>query len=167
MGAGDEGAGQRVVDDARVADEDEHRTGRHELEALRLEVQAEEDAQPGQVPGRPALAQPVDAMTTRVGVAPEAARVDQAERRDPAQLAGQEPPPPERQPDGHPRLAAHGPQREVHQDGGGEDQRREQRQGDEGAGLDRGPLQPSLPAGAERIVGGQERTHARSLPVPP
>ncbi len=142
----DHGIGQGVVDDARVADEDEHRAGGRHLEALDLEGQPEEHADALQVAARPVDAQVVDEAPAPQGAPAERPAGDHADERqagDAPQLAEQEPPGHADQAHGHPRLPAHEPQGQVHERRGRQRRGKDQREHDERTGLDRHALRPS------------------------
>lgn len=130
MAAADEPVGQRVVDDARVAHEDDHRAGGDVVQALDLEAQSEEALDAVQVPADPALAQVVDAEAARAAVAPGRREPDRRQAREPAQLAQQELPQERDEPHADELPVPGDDAREVDDGRGGEEQRERHRDDD-------------------------------------
>ena len=80
----DHGIGERVVDDAGVPAQDEHRPGSRVLESLDLEREAEQDPHTLQVAARPVDPQVVDEPPAPERAAAEGPAGDQVDRASPA-----------------------------------------------------------------------------------
>ena len=151
---------QRVVDDAGVTDEDHDGAGPGVLEALDLDRDPEEAPDPCEVAAAPADAQVVDQPPPphRPAAQRTARRdVDRGQRRQRPHLGEEEPPREGHQADPRPGLAPHDPQHEVGDGRAGDEQREQQREGDEAHDLDPESLRAAREAFAERAVVREER----------
>ncbi len=162
--AGDEDRGQRVIDDARVADEDEQRPGLHELVALDLEAQTEQRPHPEQVPRHPGALHVPDVPPAPGRVAAERASREQPGERQPepaAHFAEHEPPAHEHESHRHPRLARAQPEPEVDERTREQQKRQQRREHHEQDALDEDAPRDVERPGAGRLLCGQQRNGER------